>query len=165
MAYKCQSARALWRVGVGESGKERLLGHRSPLHPLWFPFVLFHSKGCSVYGCACWPGTYGHSKSISIGSIPIQRSCRLYGCKEDAKPGRVSLWLCVPSRIHGPWGERTPMERALGPRGELEARALGFATNETQPWPFFKFFTLSLPAVGSGSRVPFNCELSLHLLP
>ena len=110
------NARAIWRAGVGESWNERLLGHRSPLHPLWFPFVHFHRKGWSVYGCTCWPGTYGHSKSISIGSIPIQGSCRLYGCKEDAKAGRVSLWLCVPSRIHGPWGENAQGE-SIGSAG------------------------------------------------
>lgn len=163
MASKRQST--LVGGGGGKSGKERFLGHRSPPHSLWFPFVHFYSKGWSVYGCACWPGTYGHSKSISISSIPIQGSCWLYGCKEDAKPRRVSIWLRVPSRIRGPWEERTSQERVLGPRGELEDQALGSAANETQPWPFFKFVTPSLPVVGSGSPVPFNCELSLHLLP
>lgn len=30
-------------VGVGSPGM-RLLGHRSPLHPFWFPFVHFHER-------------------------------------------------------------------------------------------------------------------------
>lgn len=149
MAYKCQSA--LVGGGRGWEVREREIpGPQVPPHPLWFPFVHFYSKVWSVYGCACWPGTYGHSKSISISSIPIQGSCQLYGCEGDAKPGRVSLWLHVPSRIHGPWEERTSRERWV------QDQALGSATNETQPWQFFKFFTPSLPVVGSGSRVPLT---------